>query len=394
MRLALCSSATTARYLSTNRGENIEEYEIVKGAKIIDVYIIHRGPDTKEAIVKPLASALNKLGVSTFNDTSPASMLPGDDNFVIMQHGLSGCRFAAVLLSETFLHSEHCVKEVNTMLKREQEESKRLLIPFYYGISLDDSRFEVLKYRNALLKNPHEGARTYTIKMVKSILGKLERPIPSSRRLTNLFLDYDQSLREINGVLPSGPCQGKTKRRNIVVVVLLLTVAAAVVAWQLLQDKAPETDPPFTNAPPPTVAPMETTVDQSTALPTVQPVPPLTSCVVGERCNCGMASDGATIYMEGFSGDDTALKVQGCGGEFGVNPSADGWERKPLARLKNAFLYRRDSPFVSLIMDSVLRNMRYKSPDGRSDLSGLAMRDDLRRFSWRSGNWYYAQGCE
>jgi hypothetical protein len=107
-----------------------------------------------------------------------------------------------------------------------------------------------------------------------------------------------------------------------------------------------------------------------------------------------MASDGATIYMEGFSGDDTALKVQGCGGEFGVNPSADGWERKPLARLKNAFLYRRDSPFVSLIMDSVLRNMRYKSPDGRSDLSGLAMRDDLRRFSWRSGNWYYAQGCE
>jgi hypothetical protein len=52
-----------------------------------------------------------------------------------------------------------------------------------------------------------------------------------------------------------------------------------------------------------------------------------------------MASDGATIYMEGFSGDDTALKVQGCGGEFGVNPSADGWERKPLACLKNAFLY-------------------------------------------------------
>mmetsp|Transcript_22252 Transcript_22252/g.40441 ORF Transcript_22252/g.40441 Transcript_22252/m.40441 type:complete len:385 (+) Transcript_22252:121-1275(+) len=330
------SSATTACYLSTNRGENIKAYEILKGAKTIDVYIIHRGPDTKEAIVKPLASALNKLGVSTFSDTSPASMLPGDDNFVSMQHGLSGCRFAAVLLSETFLHSEHCVKEVNTMLKREQEEKKRLLIPFYYGISLDDSRFEVLKYRNALLKDPHEGARPYAIKMVKSILGKLERPIPSSKRLTNLFLDYDQSLREINGVLPSGPCQGKTKRRNIValvVVVLLLTVAATVVAWQLLQP--PETDPPFTNAPTPTVAPIvsptaaltETTVDQSTALPTVQPVQPLTSCVVGERCNCGKGSDGATLYMEGFNGDDTALKVEGCGGEFGVNPSADGWER-------------------------------------------------------------------
>lgn len=84
------------------------------------VFLCHRGPDSKEEIVRPTAWFLrNVLGVDTFIDEDTVVVGQNVEDTLIAAAYSS--THAVVILSPTFRQSKWCVKELNTLLKRRQQ---------------------------------------------------------------------------------------------------------------------------------------------------------------------------------------------------------------------------------------------------------------------------------
>lgn len=160
-------------------GASIPPYEILapRNSTKVTFYLIHRGIDTKRDVVQIVAFVLESLGINVFFDKSPSSMVLGHDTILCMQKALSGCRYAPVLFSEHFTNSPACVKEVNTIIHREQlenrPENRGILLPFFYNASRTDPAFAVFASRNAHVRR-HESAQEFAIDMVKRLLHKID----------------------------------------------------------------------------------------------------------------------------------------------------------------------------------------------------------------------------
>ena len=110
------------------------------------VFLSHRGLDTKETIVRPTDWFLTKiLGVRSFFDDNPESgLVPGDDQMKSLLENAHLCNIAVVVLSPSFLESECCVMELNTLMRRWDLRNVTLL-PALWDISNVDGYASDLK---------------------------------------------------------------------------------------------------------------------------------------------------------------------------------------------------------------------------------------------------------
>jgi NB-ARC domain/TIR domain len=188
-------------YLSTRSGVPAPPYELFHDDVIIDpidIYLVHRGPDTKEELVRPLTYLLKCLGVKCFADTSTEdySMPLGRNNEESMRRGLTACTFALVILSETFCDSVHCVSETNTLLLREQQEHRTIVIPAIYTGSIHDQQYRIFNRTSSLVRRG-ESAKAFTIKMASEILRLLKRTEPHRSMLRYYLTSYERSVEDI-----------------------------------------------------------------------------------------------------------------------------------------------------------------------------------------------------
>lgn len=87
-----------------------------------DVFFIHRGPDSKGHIIRPLVHVLeNEYRVKCFADFhyTDYSMVSGVENVQNFQRGLWSCAMAVMVHSGLFEESEYAIKEYRTMMRRE-----------------------------------------------------------------------------------------------------------------------------------------------------------------------------------------------------------------------------------------------------------------------------------
>ena len=100
-------------------------------------FLSHRGPDTKERLVRPVHFILHKLGVDHFFDQDPREGIRlMEDNGREMAEALYGAQVVVLFLSEGFSDSKWCVMEANAALRRELDENRHLVLPVYDSLFL------------------------------------------------------------------------------------------------------------------------------------------------------------------------------------------------------------------------------------------------------------------
>ncbi|RLM86351.1 disease resistance-like protein CSA1 [Panicum miliaceum] len=95
-----------------------------------DVFINHRGVDTKHNVARLLYDRLEHLSggrVRSFLDNK--SMRPGDRLEESIDEGIRQCKVAVAIFSRRYFDSEFCLRELASIV-----EARKLLIPIFYGI--------------------------------------------------------------------------------------------------------------------------------------------------------------------------------------------------------------------------------------------------------------------
>ena len=98
--------------------------------KKYDVFINHRGVDTKHNVARLLYDRLGHLSggrVRSFLDNK--SMRPGDRLHESINEGIRQCRVAVAIFSPRYFDSDFCLHELANIV-----ESRKVLIPIFYGI--------------------------------------------------------------------------------------------------------------------------------------------------------------------------------------------------------------------------------------------------------------------
>jgi hypothetical protein len=95
-----------------------------------DLYICHATED-KVAFVRPLVAELQKQGVRVWYDEQ--TMTVGDSLRLSIDQGLAQCRYGAVVLSKEFFNKRWTTNELNGLVAREEDTSKRIL-PVWHGV--------------------------------------------------------------------------------------------------------------------------------------------------------------------------------------------------------------------------------------------------------------------
>ncbi|CAL5072102.1 unnamed protein product [Urochloa decumbens] len=99
-------------------------------SRSFDVFINHRGVDTKHNVARLLYDRLEHLSggsVRSFLDNK--SMRPGDRLGESIDEGIRQCKVAVAIFSKRYFDSEFCLHELASIV-----ESRKLLIPIFYGI--------------------------------------------------------------------------------------------------------------------------------------------------------------------------------------------------------------------------------------------------------------------
>ncbi len=96
-----------------------------------DVFISHASED-KDLFVRPLAVALQSLGVSVWYDEF--SLRLGDSLSRSIDKGLASSRFGLVVISPQFLKKPWTEYELRGLISREVEED-RVILPIWHGVT-------------------------------------------------------------------------------------------------------------------------------------------------------------------------------------------------------------------------------------------------------------------
>ncbi|CAK9183045.1 unnamed protein product [Ilex paraguariensis] len=98
-----------------------------------DVFINHRGIDTKRTVASLLYDHLARLGFRPFLDNK--NMKPGDKLFEKIDHAIKGCKVGVAVFSPRYCESYFCLHELTLIM-----ESKKKVIPIFCDIKPSELR--------------------------------------------------------------------------------------------------------------------------------------------------------------------------------------------------------------------------------------------------------------
>ena len=104
-------------------GDTMEKY---------DVFISHAYKD-KAAYVDKLAETIKKTGLTVFYDSDCIAW--GDSISSKVEEGLSNCKRAVVVISKNYFGRKWTEYELMSLLKRQNREGKKIIMPILHGIS-------------------------------------------------------------------------------------------------------------------------------------------------------------------------------------------------------------------------------------------------------------------
>ena len=109
------------------RKKKVETRNYSKNTEPCDVFINHRGSDTKKNIAGLLYEHLSRLGIKPFMDSR--NMKPGDKLFDEIDAAIRNCKVAVALLSPNYCESRHCLHELALLM-----ESNKRVLPIFWDV--------------------------------------------------------------------------------------------------------------------------------------------------------------------------------------------------------------------------------------------------------------------
>jgi len=137
-----------------------------RATEVFDVFLNHRGPDTKNKFIAHLDQALCDAGFRPFLDLR--SLRVGNHNQVSIYQALDMAKVHVAVVSEGYAESEYCLNELVTIMN-----SGKPVIPVFYDVELDDLLFvEKGKFAEAF-KNHKNGQTQEKLQQWTVALGRL-----------------------------------------------------------------------------------------------------------------------------------------------------------------------------------------------------------------------------
>ncbi|XP_059439740.1 probable 2' cyclic ADP-D-ribose synthase BdTIR [Corylus avellana] len=115
------------------RKRKVETRNYCKNREPCDVFINHRGSDTKKNIAGLLYEHLSRLGIKPFMDSR--NMKPGDKLFDEIDAAIGNCKVAVALLSPNYCESRHCLRELTLFM-----ESNKRVLPIFWDVKPSELR--------------------------------------------------------------------------------------------------------------------------------------------------------------------------------------------------------------------------------------------------------------
>ena len=103
--------------------------------RAFDVFISHASED-KDAVVRPLASALRDRGLRVWYDEFELTI--GSNLRRNIDRGLAASRFGVVVLSKAFFGKDWPNYELDGLVTRELSGEQQLILPVWHGVSRDE----------------------------------------------------------------------------------------------------------------------------------------------------------------------------------------------------------------------------------------------------------------
>lgn len=185
--------------------------------KKYDLFISHASED-KDAIVRPLATILERLSVRVWYDEF--SLQLGDSLTALIDKGLQESRYGLVVLSKAFLSKKWPEYEYRSLMTREID-GERVILPLWYDVTKDDIKNFSL-YLADIMALPI--SRANFGKIVPAIL-KVVRP------------DIYQE-RRMQGVLRKAVAEGTPKVAKMSEIKRATTKQSKLTKQQLVRSKA------------------------------------------------------------------------------------------------------------------------------------------------------------
>ncbi|KAL0362709.1 UNVERIFIED_CONTAM: TIR-only protein [Sesamum calycinum] len=121
------SVAMNLRQALTHRRRNQIFHHISTRQQPYDVFINHRGTDTKRSVASLLYDHLYQLKLRPFLDNK--NMKPGDKLFEKIDAAITGCKIGVAVFSPRYCESYFCLHELALMM-----ELKKKVIPIFCDI--------------------------------------------------------------------------------------------------------------------------------------------------------------------------------------------------------------------------------------------------------------------
>lgn len=113
------------------------------------VFVSHSSND-KVDYVDDLVEEIKALGITVFYDTDVISW--GDNLKDKIDTGLKNCKLAVIVISPSYFGSEWTEYEIQALLKRQDKEKKKLIMPILYKVSKEDFVYHYPSLKNILFK--------------------------------------------------------------------------------------------------------------------------------------------------------------------------------------------------------------------------------------------------
>ncbi|KAG9452692.1 hypothetical protein H6P81_005596 [Aristolochia fimbriata] len=158
MQRVLSTTTTAVAAVAAAAGTNIVRSSVSREMSGIrprtwDVFINHRGVDTKRTIASLLYDRLTQLNLRPFLDNR--SMEPGEQLVQSIASAIGSCKVGVALFSPRYSESYFCLQELALMV-----EAKKKVIPIFFDVKPSDLRAmacaagcppkEMLRFRRAL----------------------------------------------------------------------------------------------------------------------------------------------------------------------------------------------------------------------------------------------------
>lgn len=114
------------------------------------VFVSHASDDKIE-YVDELVNEIKQLGINVFYDTD---VIGWGDNFKeIIDTGINNCSLAVIIISPSYFGREWTEYEIQNLLKRQDSEKKKLILPILYRVSKEEFINHYPSLKNIVFKH-------------------------------------------------------------------------------------------------------------------------------------------------------------------------------------------------------------------------------------------------